>query len=289
MPNDTPAAQYAAREREDLMTGPMNFSREAALTLSLAPDYVLFIYNLGPLSWTGANAISKGSAGRYNIQACDKGMPFTKPLIIPSIVVDTYMVENEMKTHSMRGEDLCIDIVHPAIGKSWSVGQNLDDFGVFWSKNNPPTQEEIRTARTKMEKTFRNALAEATTLEAIGNLKDITPMMRFAADYFEEDRPWNKIYRKTAECPGCGGPTKGTAVHTCGAVLDWPKAIALGLKTRKDAEAAGYMLDEIAKSAREPIADAPIRNVTAGEAPAPKPKKSKVDLAAKARDRAKKK
>lgn len=284
MPHDTPAAEYAAREREALMTGPMMFSREAALTLSLAPDYVLNIYNLGPLSWMGANAISKGSAGRYHIPACEKGMPYTKPIIIPSIVVDTYMIENEMKTHSMRGEDLCIDIVHPAIGKLWSVGQNLDEFGVFWSRNNPPSQEELRTARTKLEKTFRGALAEATTLEAIGKLEDITPIMRFAADYFEENRPWNKIYKKTAECPACLGPTKdGAAIHTCGAVLDWAKAIRFGLKTRKDAELAGVYLDEQPK--RVGIEEVP---AAAAPEPAPKKKKAGVDLAAKARDRAKK-
>lgn len=298
MPNDTPAAQYAAREREDLMTGPMHFSEEATLTLSLAPEYVLYIYNIGPMSWVGANAISKGSAGRYQIQACTPDAPFTRPLIIPSIVIDTYMVENEIKTHSMRGEALCKDIVHPMLGKTWSVGQNLDDFGVFWSRNNPPKEQELLEARKKMELTFRAALTEATGLEAIGRLQDITPIMRFAADYYKEDRPWNKIYRKIAECPGCGGPVKpGIAVHPCGAVLDWPQAIKLSMRTREDAARAGVLLDapkpsrppapiedveiDLTDAARASGAQSSAGGIAAG-------KKPKEDLAAKARARAKK-
>src|ERR1700680_4216465 len=116
MPNDTPAAQFAAREREQQMTGPMTFSRESLLTMRLAPEYVLYIYNVGPMSWTGSQAISKGSAGRYEIHACEKDFPFSKPLIIPSIVIDTYSVENEIKTHAVDGEFMCQDIVHPQIG-----------------------------------------------------------------------------------------------------------------------------------------------------------------------------
>jgi len=99
-------------------------------------------------------------------------------------------------------------------------------------------------AHAKMQTTFRLALGEASSLEATGQLTLITPLMRFAADYYEEDRPWNKIYKKTAPCPGCLGPTKpGAAIHTCGAVLDWAQAIRLGLKTRKDAAEAGVLLD----------------------------------------------
>ncbi len=243
--NETAGAQYAAREREAIMTGPMIFQPELAVQLEI-PKYVLYIYNIGPMSF----AIEKGSAGPrggYKIKACEKGRPFSEPVLIPSIVTDTYMIENEMKTHSVTGEFMCRDIVHPFIAHSingkeagWSVGQNLDDFGVFWTKNSPPTNEELEGARKAMEKTFRAALAEATQLEAIGQLQSITPLMRHAADYFEEDRAWNKIYNKRQECPGCGGPTKpGTAVHTCGAVLDWPRAIQLGLKTKADAVAAG--------------------------------------------------
>jgi hypothetical protein len=262
MPSDTPAAVWARKQLEEKLNGPIHFTAEAGLTSHLAPDYVLYIFNVGPMSWTGAQAISKGSAGRYNIQACEKGRPFSKPIIIPSIVIDTYIIEEEIKTHSVTGEFMCQDIVHPMLGANWSFGQNLDDFGVFWTPNNPPTNDELEKARAKMEDTFRLALREASGLEAAGTTgpNDITPIMRHAADYFGEDRPWNRIYRKSIECPACGGPTKpGTAVHTCGAVLDWPLAIKFGLKTREQAVAAGIELAQPTNGKKPPRAQKPAK------------------------------
>lgn len=244
MPNDTPAALQGKRDLEIKLNGDMILQPDLAAQLSsMIPQYTLQIFNVGPIR----HVVTKGSAGPpggFIIPACEKGKPFGGPLIIPSIVIDTYMIENEIKTHSVTGEFMCEDIVHPLIGKNWSVGQNLDDLGVFWTKNKIPSHDELQAAQKRLELTFREQLAEATGLEAIGDLRSITPLMRHAADYFEEDRPWNKIYRKTAECPGCSQPTKpGTAVHTCGAVLDWHKAIALGMKTKADAERAGVDLE----------------------------------------------
>lgn len=256
MPHDTPAARFAKAQREEAMTGPMFFNPELAVTLQV-PQYSLFIFNVGPISYTKGNSVRKGSAGNYEIEACEKDKPFSRPCIIPSIVTDTYMVENQMLTHAVTGEFMCRDIVHPFLAagdglESWSIGQNLDDLGIFWTRNNPPTNDELAEARAKLEKSFRLLLAEANVIEAQGRLLDITPLMRHAADYFHEDRSWNKIYRKTAECPACGAPTKeGTAVHTCGAVLDWTMAIKFGLKTLKDAENAGVTLD-VPEEAKKP-------------------------------------
>lgn len=238
MPNDTPAAIEAAREREQQMTGDMNFIPD--IITQYAPKHVIYIFNVGPIQHT----IEKGSAGPrggYKIEACEKGRQFSRPLILPSLVSDTYMIENEIKTHTVSGEFMAQDIIHPMLGKNWSLGQNLDELGVFWTKNNPPTDDELSTARTKLDKTFRALLAEATQLEATGQLQFVTPLMRHAAEHYGEDRPWNKIYRKTAECPGCGGPVKpGVIMHTCGAVMPgmWAHAVAKGLKTRAQAAEA---------------------------------------------------
>ena len=75
----------------------------------------------------------------------------------------------------------------------------------------------------------------------------ITPMMRMADTYFNPTNPspWNTQYIRHAECAACGLPMKpGIVVHSCGAVYDWPKAIALGLRTKEQAEAAGIVLAE---------------------------------------------
>lgn len=227
MPNDTPAAIHAARERESAMNGTLTYSPDQPLA---SATYQVFIFNIGVMR----HEVAKGSVGTFIIPACDIGQDYSVPLIIPGIVHDSYMIEQEMKTHSVKGEFMAQDIVHPTIGASWSFGQNLDDFGVFWTRNNPPNAAELGAARTKMEGTYRKLLAVATTLETTGKLEEITPLMRIAAAYFGEDRPWNRIYKKMLECPGCGEPAKpGIIRHPCGFIFDPDRALVAGMISKE--------------------------------------------------------
>jgi hypothetical protein len=228
MPHDTPAAIHAKREQEDKfnMKDQLVFTPDQAP--QLAPPYKVYIFNLSPMEWT----VEKGSAGRYMIKSCDPGESHSDPVVLPSVVMDSYFIESEMKTHSVSGEFMAQDIVHPTIGANWSFGQNLDDLGVFWTRNENPTEAEIGKARTRMEGTFRKLLTMATSIETSGRLDDITPLMRIAASYFGEDRPWNKIYKKLSECPGCGDPAKpGIIRHSCGYIFDLDRAMIAGYLT----------------------------------------------------------
>lgn len=257
--NEGPAIRASARAKEEELTGDMFFAPELAVQLgNLIPKRLYYIFNIGPLE----HVVHKGSGGPiggYRIKACEKGKPYSEPLILPGIVTDTYMVENMIRTHSVTGEFMCRDIVHPFIAHSiggreagWSIGQNLDDFGVFYTDCNPPSQRDLDIAREKMERTFRAALAEANMLEAQNHLDQITPLMRHAARHFGEDRDWNKIYQKHAECPACGGQMKeGVAVHSCGAVLNWVKAIALNARNFEDAKKSGVYTELLEKQVAE--------------------------------------
>ncbi len=236
--NETAAAKHARTEMEAKLNGPSFFDTELVLQIEI-PKHVFYIFNVGPMEFTVPKG-SAGPAGGYKIKSCEKGRPYSTPLILPSIVTDTYMQEDMIKTHSVTGEFMCRDIVHPMVGKVWSIGQNLDDFGVFWTRNNPPANSELEEAKFKMEITFRAALAEANMLEAQNRFDLITPLMRFAASYYEEDRKWNQVYKRTIECPVCGGPMKaGIAIHSCGAVLDWPAAIFNSARSFDDAKKHG--------------------------------------------------
>lgn len=227
MPHDTPAALHAAREREAAMNGSLTYSPDQPLA---SANYEVFIFNVGALQ----HKVEKGSVGTYTILACEPGAEYSEPTVIPGIVHDSYFIEQEMKTHSVKGEFMAQDIVHPTIGATWSFGQNLDDLGVFWTLNNPPTPAEVAAARTKMEATYRRLLTVATSLETTGKLDEITPLMRIAAAYFGEDRPWNRIYKKTFECPGCGEPAKpGIIRHPCGFIFDPDRALIAGMITRE--------------------------------------------------------
>lgn len=228
MPHDTPAAIAAskAKEHEWNLKDSLVFTPDAHVML--APPYKVYIFNIAPLQ----HRVEKGSAGTFTIPECEMGESYGKPLILPSVVMDSYFVESEMKTHSVSGEFMAQDIVHPTIGANWSFGQNLDDLGVFWTKNNPPTEKEIGVARTRMEATFRKLLSMASSIETTGKFEDITPLMRIAAAYFGEDRPWNKIYKKLSDCPGCGDPVKaGIIRHSCGYVFDADRALLASMIT----------------------------------------------------------
>ena len=211
---------------------------EAALT---GPN--VYIFNIFPASFT----VRKGSLGTFVIPECPQGERVSKPLVLDPWPASSYwsVAEDCMKLWHDEGKFVAQDIVHPQIGNDWSYGQNLDDYGVFWTMNKVPTDAEIAAARVKMESYFRMLLAEATKMETNGDLEKITPHMRLAATYFGEDRPWNKIFKKTAECSFCGLPMKeGIVIHGCGAVYDWPKAIAAGMRTKEQAIAAGAIKED---------------------------------------------
>lgn len=251
MPNDTPAAIRAAREREEAMNGILVYTPDQG-GFSADPAYKIYVYNLGPMQ----HEVPKGSAGTFIIPPCNEDGSLGKALVLPSVWRDSYQVEQEMKTHAVSGEFMAIDIVHPVTahigaGKTWwSMGANLDDVGVFWTRNEVPTEAEIAAARKKMEVTYRKLLNMAASIEAAGRIDDITPLMRIAASYFGEDRAWNKIYRKTAECPGCGEPAKaGIIRHPCGYIFDPDRALMAGMITEevhkqmvkyRTAEAVGF-------------------------------------------------
>jgi hypothetical protein len=228
MPHDTPTAIAAKRAKEDQwnMRDQLNYTPDQAP--QLAPAYKVYIFNLMPLEWR----VEKGSAGTFTITACEYGEPYSKPLVLPSVVQDSYFVESEMKIHSVSGEFMAQDIIHPTIGANWSFGQNLDDLGVFWTRNETPTDAEIAKVRAKMEVTGRKLLTMATSIETSGKLDDITPLMRVFATYFGEDRSWNKIYKKLADCPGCGDPVKpGIIKHACGYIFDPDRALLAAMIT----------------------------------------------------------
>jgi hypothetical protein len=211
-----------------------------------APKYKVYIFNVGPLSWTIDpttkidNRVARGSAGSYAIEACPGGKAYSKPLILPSIVMSSYIdaATGAMKTDDVEGKYVAQDIVNPNNGGDWSEGVNLSERGVFWTFNETPTEKELSDARAKLEVYLRKMLASATELETKGQLDRITPNMRLAATYFQEDRSWNKIFRKIGECPVCGDPMReNTVKHSCGYVPDPERAYKLGaidLATRDD-------------------------------------------------------
>jgi hypothetical protein len=186
---------------------------------AFAPKYHVYIFNVGPLQ----HVVEKGSLGTFRIPSCEPGKKFSRPVVLPSVVSSSYIdaATGAMRTDDVEGKHIAKDIVNPYLGGDWSEGQDLSEKGVFWTMNEVPTEEELTAARMKMEAFFRKQLAIATELETKNQLTAITPTMRLAASYFQEDRAWNRIYKKLSDCPVCSEPMKaGTLKHACGYIAD---------------------------------------------------------------------
>jgi hypothetical protein len=126
---------------------------------------------------------------------------------------------------------------------SYAIGTDLRAQGVFWTRNNPPTEAEVAKAHKRIEKYYRGLLEKATALE-YSNPKELAERLQnedyhLAADYFGEEFSWHKKRVKKvapvvkSECPNCGNEIKrGIAFHfdpdTGLCVLDWKRAYEAG-------------------------------------------------------------
>lgn len=234
----TPRAREVAEAAVARADGPMMFTPNPLI--ARIPRYWVYIFSVFPAT----RSVAKGNLGTFTVPACPLGERVSTPIRLNSIVSSSYFdpFTQTTKTDDVSGEYVAQDICRPFLGGDWSEGQNLDDYGVFWTKNEHPTDAEVGAAREKMERTMRKLLDIATGFETTNQLTFITPDMRLAASYFGEDRPWNKIYKKVSECPVCGQPAKpGIVIHTCGAIMPgmWGLAIKNGLRSRAQAEEAG--------------------------------------------------
>jgi hypothetical protein len=121
-------------------------------------------------------------------------------------------------------EDLCREVNSDAGEKSF--------LGVFVCAGNIPTEDELQSARSRLEEFYRALVAAADReWERSHSFLFIHDAQRRAAGHLGLNKEWYYQARETAECPGCGERVKpGVAVcKTCGAILDREKALALGL------------------------------------------------------------
>lgn len=206
------------------------------------PDGYHLIRNCPPLIRNLAiNELTPGE--RYvNVQK------FPHPVNQP----DVNPMNEQRVTYYHNAQRVAQDVVNPenislnqdakmAADKSFTEGNDYGKLGVFWSLNNPPTDEEINKAIKRKEAFYRKRLDQARALEA-SSPKDLfaylTPTDHVAADYFGEEFSWHKVSQRPASCPNCGESIKaGVAYHRnidgifC--ILDWKRAVESGIKTEK--------------------------------------------------------
>lgn len=122
------------------------------------------------------------------------------------------------------------------------MGVNLSRQGVFWSLNNPPSEEELAAAEKRREAYYRMIFDQANGLAASDprGLQDaLTIDHHMAAEYFGRESSWHQVLKPMAECPNCGDNVKpGVAFHKSSVTGD------ICIIDRARAKAAGVAVDE---------------------------------------------
>lgn len=222
------------------LMGDMNMLREVK-------SYI-YVYNISPQE----QRISRPWAHpEYIIPACPEGQLYAMGNKIPDVLQMPIekVGTSEFSMRGVSGKFLAADMLNPDNITDWKTqkpmlaanannyGTDLYDCGCFWSESNPPLEEELKISRTRLEARYNRLINEANLLSLSNKIEQITPEMRRAATYLGLEVTWNKIHKASATCPECGEKIPvGAAmdIKGCGAVLNWDKAISLGLKKESD-------------------------------------------------------
>ena len=223
-------ATAKAAERNGVLTllpGQENFGAE---------EVPIYFYNVSQLDF---NTPRPPNHAHLYIRACPKGEPFIMArgsIVHPFQEIREDQNENKFPvlTNGYREATRMMNPMNPGTDQSFAIasefhhGDNLNDFGVFWSLNNPPTAEELSTAKKRMETTYRKEL------ERMGRAKTADEALQMrnrisaaAADYFGVSATWHQtdlISRDhgKVECGACGEKIQPTAklCKECGAPTD---------------------------------------------------------------------
>jgi hypothetical protein len=193
-----------------------------------------YIYNVGPQRHT----INAGSMGTHYLFPPKEGENVGKALVIRKYMVDwADQGDYKHKPIIMKGDDVAREWVTP----NGEAETDLRKWGVFASKNNPPTDEEVAEAKERLRKTFDALIKYADSLyEQPARRKEITPIYVIAAKTNKVVRPWCSESRAMKSCEGCFSPVEAAAAkcNACGAILDWNKARKLRLVSKAEFEEA---------------------------------------------------
>jgi hypothetical protein len=198
------------------------------------------------------------------IPACEVGKPYSNPFRIPDIVqMRTERPGSvELGVRGVDGRFLAQDALNPddptgnwktmkpiPAGQAANEGTNLYNFGLFWTIEDDPTQEELSTARQRLEATYNHLIEEANlrALEGAAGTKMIGHLHRRAANYFGIDVEWNRRFTRKVECPECGAPNIQTAsvCSKCPMVFSWERALRNGVRTATQALAVGITAAQV--------------------------------------------
>jgi len=189
----------------------------------------VYIYNVGP--WTQERLM--GSLGRFRIAGCPPEKEYTGPLVIDGVVTEYYPV-NELRMDPLMDEGLYVAQQIIGVGAHLHPANSWVPYGVFLSRSNPPTKEELKEALRELWKKYLQLVAEADSAYSRGPKAaedTIQPEVHFVAARALRktvtECPWLRnaeLPAQRAACPGCGVtyPVGIMKCRDCGYILDKP-------------------------------------------------------------------
>jgi hypothetical protein len=193
-----------------------------------------YIYNIGPIQQT----INAGSMGQHILFPPDAEGKLARPLEIRKYMVDwSDQGDYKQKPVLVEGATVAREWVTPNGEKG---NTDLRNWGVFYSKHNPPLAEEVAVAQRLLDNTLDTLIKIADGLHSdITKRREITEVYRIAAKARHAERPWCAESKAMGRCAGCGrGVELDIAKCSCGAVLNWELARKLRLITKAEFDEA---------------------------------------------------
>ena len=176
-----------------------------------------------------------GSLRNWIIPACPKDKQYVT-LKVPGLIKDEYDTgdgNGNMGANPVLGETVAAEIVGNGMqAQLKELGMHTNNkewWGVFWSKNEIPTQAELDTAKDKLTRFMRilfddgnRRAMEGHTDKAGMGINSIGANNHMAAKFLGQSPDWSRATNVMIDCPNCGERVKpGIIQHKeCGWVLD---------------------------------------------------------------------
>lgn len=257
---DSRTEELAAKNDKEIQPVPEEITQ-------YAEDNLIYIFNVSPYQ----HKIEHPSVGVLLIPACKPGEKYSDCAIVKGM--QPYGVPTDMQTVDIRhdsGRLFALDVL--GLGAFRDQKNSLLAQGVFiatgdtldlkdmvpyrmapkvvlsvprWVKSGKcpetPTAKEVAEANKRFEQWDVAKIAEADRFWDAGpankeeGSNNIREEHRHALRRRGQTRPWDQPILTLTDCPGCGEKVSpSVVVHKCGAVFNWDKAIALGIKKEEE-------------------------------------------------------
>jgi hypothetical protein len=238
-------AQLQKRNRQIL-------SQQAALSTVVIPS--IFIFNVGPRVWRGV-----GGGREWIVPACPKGQRYSEPLEVPMLNLSEVdhadggnnlgvVIDSALSGEQKIGKEVrhVMGVADDIIGRNSTVPgleintTNGEWFGVFFSQDEEPEEEEIEAAEAKLREMMQLIYAQGA--EKVGAGEKVIPGDRKryneAAEYLRVAPLWGSLDHTMDQCPECGEDVrKGAKVcKHCQLPIDAASVAARAKKRQKEAE-----------------------------------------------------